>query len=58
LRSFDPGCDLTGDLDDVFISQRVRNGGSLWAFLGPEDNLGSPFSVSEINEDDASMIAG
>jgi hypothetical protein len=36
----------------------VRNGGSLWAFLGPEDNLGSPFSVSEINEDDASMIAG
>ena len=58
LRSFDPGCDLTGDLDHVFISQRVRDGGSLWAFLWPEDDLGSPFPISEINEDDASMIAG
>jgi hypothetical protein len=36
----------------------VRNGGGLWAFLWPEDDLGSPFAVSEINKDDASMIAG
>ena len=58
MRSSDSGRNLADDLEDIFISQRVRGAGSVWTFFGPKHDLGSSFAVSEIDEDDASVVAG
>jgi hypothetical protein len=44
-------------LDDIFISQGVCGAGSVWAFFGAKHDLGASFAVSEIDEDDASVVA-
>jgi hypothetical protein len=43
-------------LNHIFISQRVRRSGNVGAFLGSKYDLGLSFPISEVDEDDASMV--
>ena len=51
------GGDEAGDGDDVLAAEAVGLVGDLGVFIGAEDDLGDAFAVTEIDENNAAVIA-